>query len=144
MMAAKFEIRSPSAGQFTWVLVSQGRTLATGGSYGRRALAEKAIDALRTAAGGATVSDLTLKPAKTTAKQATAKMAAAKKATGSAKKSAPAGGQGRLSRVRVRVRGLPVRGAAKAPLTRVAPPLGRRWAVPGCATLASCPTASKT
>ncbi|MDQ1499751.1 MAG: hypothetical protein QOI86_3091, partial [Actinomycetota bacterium] len=27
-MAAKFEIRSPKAGEFNWVLLSQGRTLA--------------------------------------------------------------------------------------------------------------------
>jgi uncharacterized protein YegP (UPF0339 family) len=87
-MAAKFEIRSPSAGKFTWVLVSQGRTLASGESYARRALAEKAIDALRKAAGGATVADLTLRPAKAAAKPAAAKKVAAKKTAGSAKKTA--------------------------------------------------------
>src|SRR5687767_15061978 len=46
LMAAKFEIRSPKAGQFRWVLTSQGRTLATGETYSRRVSAEKAIDSL--------------------------------------------------------------------------------------------------
>jgi uncharacterized protein YegP (UPF0339 family) len=64
-MAAKFEIRSPKAGQYQWVLVSQGRTLATGPAYPRRALAEKSIDPFRMAAIAAPVADLTLAPAKT-------------------------------------------------------------------------------
>ena len=59
-MAAKFEIRSPKAGEFNWVLVSQGRTLASGESYTRRVSAEKAIESLRKAAATATVADLTL------------------------------------------------------------------------------------
>ena len=63
-MAAKFEIRSSKPGEFNWVLTSQGRTLATGESYTRKASAEKAIDSLRNAAGTATVADLTLTPAK--------------------------------------------------------------------------------
>jgi uncharacterized protein YegP (UPF0339 family) len=61
-MAAKFEISSAKAGQCNWVLKSQGRTLATGESYSRRASAEKAIESLRKAAAGATVADLTVKP----------------------------------------------------------------------------------
>ena len=64
-MAAKFEIRSTKAGEFNWVLTSQGRTLATGESYTRRVSAEKAIASLRAAAATATVADLTLRPAKT-------------------------------------------------------------------------------
>jgi uncharacterized protein YegP (UPF0339 family) len=64
-VAAKFEIRQPKAGEFNWVLVSQGRTLATGESYGRRVSAEKAIESLRKAAATAPVADLTLAPAKT-------------------------------------------------------------------------------
>ena len=64
-MAAKFEIRSSGTGEYNWVLTSQGRTLATGESYTRKASAEKAIDSLRKAAGSATVADLTLAPAKT-------------------------------------------------------------------------------
>ncbi len=64
-MAAKFEIASAKAGQFTWVLKSQGRTLATGESYSRKVSAEKAIESLRKAAAVATVADLTLPPAKT-------------------------------------------------------------------------------
>ncbi len=64
-MAAKFEIRSPKAGEFRWVLVSQGRTLATGESYSRKVSAEKAIESLRKAAATAIVADLTLAPAKT-------------------------------------------------------------------------------
>lgn len=93
-MAAKFEIRPTGTGQFTWVLVSQGRTLATGEPYARRAMAEKAVASLRSAVGGATVADLTAKPkpaaAKATrtakpAKAATRAAKATKKATGAAK-----------------------------------------------------------
>ena len=65
-MAAKFEIRSPKAGQFRWVLVSQGRTLATSPTYARRALAEKSIDSFRMAAIAAPVTDLTVPAAQTT------------------------------------------------------------------------------
>ena len=89
-MAAKFEIRS-SGGQHSWVLLSQGRTLASGGPYARRAQAEKAIASLRAAVGGATVADLTLKPkaAATTKKAAPAKATkAAKPAKAPAKKTA--------------------------------------------------------
>ena len=64
-MAAKFEIRSPKAGQFRWVLVSQGRTLATGPAHPRKALAQKSIDSFRMAAIAAPVADLTV-PAATT------------------------------------------------------------------------------
>ena len=60
-MAAKFEIRSPKAGQFRWVLTSQGRTLATGETYSRRVSAEKAIDSLQAAAATATIDDTTIK-----------------------------------------------------------------------------------
>jgi DNA-binding protein HU-beta len=73
-MAAKFEVRSPKAGEFRWVLVSQGRTLATSESYSRKVSAEKAIESLRKAAGTATVADLTLAAAKTTAKRAAEKV----------------------------------------------------------------------
>jgi uncharacterized protein YegP (UPF0339 family) len=64
-MAAKFEIRSPKEGQYTWVLLNQGRILATSEPYARRALAEKAIVSFRMAAVNAPVVDLTLAPAKT-------------------------------------------------------------------------------
>jgi uncharacterized protein YegP (UPF0339 family) len=64
-MAAKFEIGSPKAGEFNWVLKSQGRTLAIGESYTRKVSAEKAIESLRKAAATAAVADLTLPPAKT-------------------------------------------------------------------------------
>lgn len=60
-MAAKFEIRSPKAGQFRWVLTSQGRTLATGETYSRRVSAEKAIGSLQVAAATATIDDTTIK-----------------------------------------------------------------------------------
>jgi uncharacterized protein YegP (UPF0339 family) len=65
-MAAKFEIRSSKTGQFRWVLISQGRTLATSPAYTRRALAEKSIDSFRMAAIAAPVSDLTVPVATTT------------------------------------------------------------------------------
>ena len=77
-MAAKFEV-SQSGGGYRWVLKSQGRTLATGVSYSRRAMAEKAIESLRKVAAGATVVDLTLKPAK--AAPAKARVTATRKAT---------------------------------------------------------------
>ena len=64
-MAAKFEIRSTSGG-WTWVVTSQGRTLATGETYSRRAQAEKAIVSFRMAAVNAPVVDTTLPAAKTT------------------------------------------------------------------------------
>ena len=77
-MAAKFEIRSTKPGEFNWVLTSQGRILAMGESYTRKASAEKAIDSLRKAAGTAVVADLTLAPAKAApAKTAPAKAARA-------------------------------------------------------------------
>jgi uncharacterized protein YegP (UPF0339 family) len=60
-MAAKFEIRSPKAGQFRWVLTSQGRTLATGETYSRRVSAEKAIGSLQAATATATIDDTTIK-----------------------------------------------------------------------------------
>jgi uncharacterized protein YegP (UPF0339 family) len=107
-MAAKFEIRSPKAGEFSWVLRSQGRTLATGETYGRKVSCVNAIESFRKAAPAATVDDTTptragkkAGAAKTTAKaagrtaQTTAKVAAktgrtAKKAAaGAAKKVAP-------------------------------------------------------
>jgi uncharacterized protein YegP (UPF0339 family) len=102
-MAAKFEISSPKAGEFNWVLKSQGRTLATGESYPRRISAEKAIESLRKAAATATVADLTLKAAKTPAaasraaksvkgtRRTTARKAtAAKKAVTPRKRTSPA------------------------------------------------------
>jgi uncharacterized protein YegP (UPF0339 family) len=63
-MAAKFEIRSPKSGQFRWVLTSQGRTLATGETYARRALAEKAMNSFRMTATAAPVIDTTVRAAK--------------------------------------------------------------------------------
>jgi uncharacterized protein YegP (UPF0339 family) len=64
-MAAKFEIRSPKAGQYTWVLISQGRTLATSQAYSTRPLAEKAIVSFQMAAVNAPVVDTTVPEAKT-------------------------------------------------------------------------------
>jgi uncharacterized protein YegP (UPF0339 family) len=58
-MAAKFEIQSPKAGQYQWVLVSQGRVLATSAPYNRRALCEKSIVPFRMAAVNAPVNDMT-------------------------------------------------------------------------------------
>jgi|GEM_PF-4571573 len=94
-MAAKFEIAS-KAGRFNWVLKSQGRTLATGESYPQRAAAQKAIESLRKAVAGATVSDLTVKakpaPAPRAAKPAKAAATTAKtaKAATPARKGAAA------------------------------------------------------
>ena len=63
-MAAKFEFQTPKAGQYRWVLVSQGRVLATSPTYSRKALAEKAIVSFRMAAIAAPVIDHTAAPAK--------------------------------------------------------------------------------
>ena len=65
-MAAEFEIRSPRAGRYIWVLTNQGRILATSEEYNRRSLAEKAIVPFRMAAVNAPVVDTT-EPAATTA-----------------------------------------------------------------------------
>ena len=92
-MAAKFEIRSPKAGEFRWVLVSQGRTLATSESYTRKVSAEKAIESLRKAAATATVNDTTAKPAKKVAAAKTTVKRAAKtvaKTVAAPAKKAPA------------------------------------------------------
>ena len=88
-MAAKFEIRSPKAGEFNWVLLSQGRTLASGETYTRKVSAEKAIESLRKAAAGATVADLTVRTAPARAAARPAK-AAAKPAAAPRKRAAKA------------------------------------------------------
>ena len=67
VVAAKFEIRASEPGGYHWVLISQGRTLATSASYTTRASAEKAIASMRQAAADATVADLTLPAPKTQA-----------------------------------------------------------------------------
>lgn len=68
-MAANFEIRSPKAGVYQWVLVSQGRILATSEPYTRRAAAEKAITSFRMAAAAAPVIDTTVPAAKATTRK---------------------------------------------------------------------------
>lgn len=70
---AEFEIRSPKAGKYIWVLTSQGRTLATSQEYSRRSLAEKAIVPFRMAAVNAPVIDTTV-PAAETASGKTARV----------------------------------------------------------------------
>ena len=90
-MAAKFEIRSAGPGKFTWVLVSQGRTLASGEPYARRAMAEKAIGSLRNAVAGATVADLTMKPKTAPAKAAAVTTKATKPARAASKPRKAAG-----------------------------------------------------
>lgn len=66
-MAATFEIRTPRAGKYVWVLTAQGRILATSEEYNRRSLAEKAIVPFRMAALNAPVIDTTEPAASTTA-----------------------------------------------------------------------------
>lgn len=58
-MAATYEIRSPRAGKYVWVLTNQGRILAISEEYSRRSLAEKAIVPFRMAAVNAPVIDTT-------------------------------------------------------------------------------------
>lgn len=62
---ARFEIRSPKAGRYVWVLTNQGRVLATSAEYSRRSLAEKAIVPFRMAAVNAPVIDTTVPAAET-------------------------------------------------------------------------------
>ncbi|HYH50248.1 MAG TPA: DUF1508 domain-containing protein [Acidimicrobiia bacterium] len=69
-MAAKFEIQSPKAGEFRWVLVSQGRTLATSPAYTSKAAAQNGMASFRTAAGNAPLIDTTLRAARTPAGKA--------------------------------------------------------------------------
>jgi uncharacterized protein YegP (UPF0339 family) len=71
-MAAKFEIHSPNAGEYRWVLVSQGRILATSEAYNRRGTAEKAIVSFRMVAVNAPVLDTTQSPATTAGRAARA------------------------------------------------------------------------
>ena len=61
-MAAQFEIRSPRRGSYNWVLTSQGRVLAMGESYTRKASCQKAIESFRKGAATGKVADLTLPP----------------------------------------------------------------------------------
>ena len=63
-LAAKFEVEQSGSG-YRWVLKSQGRTVAIGETYQRRALAEKSIASFRMAAVNAPVVDTTLPAAKT-------------------------------------------------------------------------------
>ena len=69
-MAANFEIQSPKAGEYRWVLVSQGRTLATSPGYASKAAAQNGMASFRTAAANAPLVDLTLPAAKTPAGKA--------------------------------------------------------------------------
>jgi len=62
-MAAKFEIQSPKAGEYRWVLVSQGRTLASSPTYTSKAAAQNGMASFRTAAANAPLVDVTLRPA---------------------------------------------------------------------------------
>src|SRR5437660_12836618 len=108
VMAAKFEVSSNGKGGFQWILTSQGRTLAHSEPYSRKASCLNAIESLRKAASGATVSDSTAgssngvaakaAPAKTARKASPRKAAAPRKAAtaakaprkAAAKKAAPA------------------------------------------------------
>ena len=78
-MAAKFEIRSSKAGEFNWVLTSQGRVLARSDTYTRKASCLNAMESFRQAAPTATVDDRTAPPRATSAapKSAPAKAARA-------------------------------------------------------------------
>jgi uncharacterized protein YegP (UPF0339 family) len=66
-MAAKFEIVQPKAGEFRWVLTSQGRVLARSEAYTRKVSCQNAMESFRKAAPTATVVDHTARPAKAAA-----------------------------------------------------------------------------
>jgi uncharacterized protein YegP (UPF0339 family) len=62
-MAAKFEIVQPRAGEFRWVLTSQGRVLAKSDAYTRRVSCVNAMESFRKAAPTADIVDHTARPA---------------------------------------------------------------------------------
>src|SRR5688572_7006954 len=80
VMAAKFEVSSNGKGGFSWILTSQGRTLAHSEPYSRKASCLNAIVSLRKAAATATVSDGTVASTSTAAAKPAAKKAAPRKA----------------------------------------------------------------
>ena len=61
-MGAKFEVLQPKAGEFRWVLTSQGRVLARSEAYTRRVSCVNAMEAFRSAAPTAEVVDVTALP----------------------------------------------------------------------------------
>jgi uncharacterized protein YegP (UPF0339 family) len=64
-MAGKFEISEDKAGKFRFHLkAANGEIIAASQAYETKANAEKGIQAVRKAAGDATVVDLTEEPAK--------------------------------------------------------------------------------
>jgi uncharacterized protein YegP (UPF0339 family) len=65
-MAAKFEIEQPKAGEFRWVLTSQGRILARSETYTRKVSCVNAMESFRKAAPGAAIVDHTTQPVKVT------------------------------------------------------------------------------
>jgi uncharacterized protein YegP (UPF0339 family) len=119
-MAAKFEIRSPKAGEFNWVLLSQGRTLATGETYTRKVSCVNALESVRKAAPTAAVDDTTVKPATARAKTAktarTAKTAGRTVAARAAKKAAKKAAGAAVGGVATKV----AAGAAKTTATAAA------------------------
>jgi uncharacterized protein YegP (UPF0339 family) len=58
-MAAKFEILQPKAGEFRWVLSSQGRVLARSEAYTRKVSCVNSMESFRKAAPTAIVFDST-------------------------------------------------------------------------------------
>jgi uncharacterized protein len=66
-MAAKFEIEQPKAGEFRWVLTSQGRVLARSETYTRKVSCVNAMESFRKAAPGAEIVDHTARPVKAAA-----------------------------------------------------------------------------
>jgi uncharacterized protein YegP (UPF0339 family) len=62
-MAAKFEIVQPKAGEFRWVLTSQGRVLAKSDAYTRKVSCQNAMESFRKAAPTAIIVDHTARPA---------------------------------------------------------------------------------
>ena len=61
-MAAKFEIEQSKAGEFRWVLTSQGRVLARSDSYTRKVSCVNAMESFRKAAPSAQIVDHTVTP----------------------------------------------------------------------------------
>jgi uncharacterized protein YegP (UPF0339 family) len=87
-MAAKFEIRQPKAGEFRWVLTSQGRTLATSEAYTRKVSCVNAIESVRKAAPTAAIADTTNAPSTAPQKAARAAGRAVGKAAAATKQTA--------------------------------------------------------
>ena len=100
-MAAKFEIVQSKAGEYRWVLTSQGRVLARSGAYTRRVSCVNAMESFRKAAPTAEIVDTTAAPAASAGRVSAA--------------AEPASTTGKVARTTGRVMGKAATKVAEAP-----------------------------